>query len=149
MHWLAVLQKQIRVLCALVSVLSGNLMATADSARTDANTYEYTISWDEASPSPITLGNVSDGSRVTVITVDVDPDEIGDTFDTAGTTFSVGDAGDADRLMTLDYVDLESAGSYICQPDYVYTSVTDTNLLLTFNFGGATQGTARVVVTYV
>ncbi len=125
------------------------LLATADSARTDANTYEYTIAWDEASPSPITLGNVSDGSRVTVITVDVDPLETGDVFDTAGVTFSIGDSGDVDRLFDLNFVDLEMAGSYVAQPDYVYSGVTDTDLLLTFNFGGATQGTARVVVTYV
>ena len=125
------------------------LMATADSARTDANTYEYTIAWDEATASPISLGNVSDGSRVTVVTVDVDPLETGDVFDTAGVTFSVGDAGDPDRLFDINYVDLEAAGSYICQPDYVYSSVADTELLLSYNFGGATQGTARVVVTYV
>jgi hypothetical protein len=125
------------------------LLATADSARTDANTYEYTISWNEATPSPITLGNVSDGSRVTVVSVEVDPLETGDVFDTAGVTFSIGDSGDPERLFDLNYVDLEAAGSYICQPDYVYTSVTDTDLLLTYDFGGATQGTARVIVTYV
>lgn len=125
------------------------LLATADSARTDANTYEYTIAWDEASPSPITLGNVSDGSRVTVITVDVDPLEVGDVFDTVGVTFSIGDSGDPDRLFDLNLVDLEMTGSYVAQPDYVYTSVSDTDLLLTFDFGGATQGTARVIVTYV
>ena len=125
------------------------LVATADSARTDANTYEYTIAWDEATPSPIPLGNVSDGSRVTVITVDVDPLEIGDVFDTPGVTFSIGDAGDTDRLSTLDLVDLEMNGNYVIQPDYVYSSVTDTELLLTYDFGGATQGSARVMVTYV
>ena len=125
------------------------LLATADSARTDANTYEYTIAWNEASPSLITLGNVSDGSRVTVVSVEVDPLETGDVFDTAGVTVSIGDSGDPARLFDLNYVDLEAAGSYICQPDYVYTSVTDTDLLLTYDFGGATQGTARVIVTYV
>lgn len=127
------------------------LLATADSARTDANTYEYTIAFDEnlTNPSPISLGNVSDNSRVTVITVDVDPLEVGDVFDQPGVTFSIGDAGDADRLLTLDFVDLEATGSYIVQPDYVYSGVTDTELLLTYNFGGATQGTARVIVTYV
>ena len=125
------------------------LLATADSARTDANTYEYTITWDEATPSPITLGNVSDGSRITVITVDVDPLEVGDVFNTAGVTFSIGDSGDPERLFDLNLVDLEMTGSYVAQPDYVYTSVTDTDLLLTYNFGGATQGTARVIVSYV
>ena len=87
--------------------------------------------------------------RVTVITVDVDPLEIGDVFDTPGVTFSIGDAGDADRLSTLDLVDLEMNGNYVIQPDYVYSSVTDTELLLTYDFGGATQGSARVMVTYV
>jgi hypothetical protein len=121
------------------------LIATADSARTDANTIEYTIAWDAAG-SPITIGNVSNGSRVTVVTVDIDA---GSEFDAAGITFSIGDAGDVDRLMTLDYIDLETEGSYVATPDYVYSSATDTDILLTFDFGGATQGTARVVVTHV
>ncbi len=121
------------------------LLATADSARTDANTIEYTISFN-ATGSPITIGNVSDGSRVTVVTVDIDA---GNEFDAAGTTFSIGDAGDADRLMTLALVDLEAEGSYVATPDYVYSSATDTDILLTFDFGGATTGTARVVVTHV
>jgi hypothetical protein len=64
-------------------------------------------------------------------------------------TFSIGDAGVADRLFDLNFVDLEMTGSYVAQPDYVYSSVADTDLLLTYDFGGATQGTARVIVTYV
>ena len=121
------------------------LLATADSARTDANTIQYTISVGGPA-SPITIGNVSQGSRVTIVTVDI---ELGSEFDGPGIVFSVGDAGDTARLIDIRYIDLETEGSYVCQPDYVYPNATDTDILLTYDFGGASTGTARIVVTHV
>lgn len=120
------------------------LLATQDSARTDANTLVYTIAYTEPSASPITIGNISQNSRVTQVVVDVITD-----FNDAGSVITVGDAGDASRLLSNAFIDLTEIGTYVVNVDYVYTSATDTDILLHFNFGTSTSGQCRVSVTYV
>ena len=120
------------------------LLATQDSAHTDANTFEYSILYTEATASPITIGNVSQGSRVTTVVV-----EVITAFNDATSSISVGDAGDAARLLTNNDIDLTEVGTYITNVDYIYTSTVDTNVLLTYNFSTSTQGEAKVTVTHV
>jgi len=120
------------------------LIATQDSARTDANTLTYTIAYTEPSASPITIGNISQNSRVTQVVVDVITD-----FNDAGAAITVGDAGDASRLLSNAFIDLSEIGTYVVNVDYIYTSATDTDILLYFNFGTSTTGQCKVSVTYV
>ena len=62
---------------------------------------------------------------------------------------TVGDAGDADRLMTADESDLEDVSvPYESTPNYVYTNATDTNILAYLTVSGASQGEVTVTVTY-
>jgi len=120
------------------------LLATADSARTDANTYEREILYTEGVASPIVLGNISQNSRVTIVTVDVTV-----AFNDATASIDVGDSGDTARLLSNDFIDLTEIGTYVVTADYVYTSALDTDILVTYNFGTSTQGACRVIVTYV
>jgi hypothetical protein len=118
------------------------LIATADSARTDANTAEAVVFFNTG--SPVLIGNVSQDSRVTTVTV-----EVVTAFDDVTSTLTVGDAGDNERLLTNDFIDLTDAGTYIVNVDYIYTSAVDTDVYAYFNFGASTQGEARVIVTHV
>lgn len=118
------------------------LLATADSARTDANTAEAIVNFDTG--SPVLIGNVSQNSRVTTVTVDVTI-----AFNDIASTLTVGDASDNERLLTNDFVDLSEIGTYVVNVDYIYTSAADTDVLAYFDFGTSTQGSARVIVTHV
>lgn len=119
------------------------LLATQDSARTDANTLVYLIAYTESSGSPITMGNVSQNSRVSQVVVDVITP-----FD-GSPVITVGDAGDASRLLSNAFIDLTEAGTYVVTVDHTYTSATDTDILLYYNFAGSSAGQCRVSVTYV
>jgi hypothetical protein len=128
----------------LGATLTGSwiLLATEDSARTDANTQEAIVFWNTG--SPVLIGNISQNSRVTTVTVDVTT-----AFNDPTSTLTVGDAGDNSRLLSNEFIDLSEIGTYVINVDYIYTSPTDTDILTYFNFGTSTQGVARVVVTHV
>ena len=115
---------------------------TRDAASTDSRTIEVLVDFNDT-PGPVLLGNISQGSRVTLVTV-----EVTQAFD--GTpSLTVGDAGDNERLMSNDFHDLSETGTYNLQTDYVYTDILDTDVYTYFNPGGASIGEARVLVTYV
>jgi hypothetical protein len=134
------------------------LLATQDSARTDANTIEALVDWNDSTPQ--LLGNVSNGSRITTISLEVIT--IFDGTDPAP-KLSIGDGGDNGRIIgtdpLLDYLlepdfDLKVAGTYTLNVDYVYDGTetpgtTDTDINAYFDFTGSTQGQVRVVVTHV
>jgi len=134
------------------------LLATQDSARTDANTIEALVNWNDSTPQ--LLGNVSTGSRVTSISLEVIT--IFDGTDPAP-KLSVGDGGDNGRIIgtdpLLDYLlepdfDLKVAGTYTLSVDYVYdgtetVGTTDTDINAYFDFTGSTQGQVRIIVTHV
>jgi len=134
------------------------LTATADSARTDANTIETLVDWNDSTPQ--LLGNVSNGSRITTISLEIIT--IFDGTDPAP-KLSIGDDGDNGRIIgtdpLLDYLlepdfDLKVAGTYTLNVDYVYdgtetAGTTDTDINAYFDFTGSTQGQVRVVVTHV
>ena len=126
------------------------LLATADSARTDANTAEAIVQFNTG--SPVLIGNVSQDSRVTTITVEVTQaflSSTGPDVPDLTATLSVGDAGDNQRLLTNDFIDLTEVGTYVVTVDYIYTAPTDTDVFAYFDFTNSIQGSARVIVTHV
>ena len=121
---------------------SWRLLADEDSANTDANTISATIT--QAGGSGTTaIGTVSDGSRITLISV-----EVTQAFDDTP-TLTIGDSGDNDRLVTNDEIDLGSVGTYAIQPAYQYSTGSDVTINAYFNVASATQGSAKILVSYM
>jgi hypothetical protein len=119
------------------------LIGTADSAATDSGTYTSTFDYTIGTTS-VVLGNISNGSKITSVTVAVST-----AFDGTTPYVTVGDGGDTDRLMTADESDLEDTSvAYESTPNYIYTNATDTNILAYLTVSGATQGEVTVTVTY-
>lgn len=116
-------------------------ITTRDSARTDSNTVEALVT-PISGPASL-LGNVSQGSRATLVTVEVTV-----AFDGAP-SLTVGDAGDNERLIGDGFHDLSEVGTYNVQTDYVFSDALDTDIFVYFGAGGSTVGSARVLVTYV
>lgn len=117
------------------------LVSTQDSASTDAKTIEAIVV--PSTISPVLLGNVSPDSRITVVTIVVTA-----AFD--GTpTLTVGDTADNARLIDDSLHDLSDVGTYTTTTDYVYGGSADTDINGYFSAGGATVGSARILVTYV
>ena len=145
---------------AIAATISGDwvLTGTADSARTDANTIEALVNFDDINPQ--LLGNVSNGSRVATVVL-----EVITTFDGTDPApkLSIGDDADNGRIIggdpLRDYLvepdfDLKVAGTYTLNVDYVYDGTetpgtTDTDISAYFDFDGASQGQVRVIVTHV
>ena len=98
------------------------LIGTADSAVTDAGTLTTTIT--HTSGASVVIGNISSGKKVQTVTVDVTT-----AFDGSAPTLTVGDAGDTDRLMTNDYIDLTDVATYEVTPNYTYSNAADTSVL--------------------
>lgn len=114
-------------------------MADEDSADTDANTLSASVL--PFSSANTSLGNVSASSRVTLITV-----EVVSVFN-GSPTLSIGDAGDSDRLMADNDLDLSSTGTYTVPSSYQFTN--ETELIVYFVSGGATSGSAKIIVSYM
>lgn len=115
------------------------LVSTQDSARTDALTQSVTVT-GPLPGSPTILGTVGNGTRVVNVTV-----EVTTPFD-GNAAITVGDSGVNDRLLTVDEVDLQTAGTYVAMPSYQYGS-TETSLSVYYS-GSATTGSALVTITY-
>lgn len=115
------------------------LIATQDSARSDSLTSSVNLT--PASSGSISLGRIGNGARVVAISVDVT-----EAFD-GSFAFVVGDAGDADRLVDGNDVDLASVGTYVITPTYQFPTNAETELLLAIS-GTATAGAALVTFTY-
>lgn len=117
------------------------LIGSADSAVVDAGTLTTTLT--HANGTQTVIGNISNGSKVQSVTVDVTT-----AFDGSAPTLTIGDASDNDRLMTDDYLDLTEVGTYEVQPNYVYSNATDTNILAYFGADSSTTGTAVITISY-
>jgi len=117
------------------------LISTQDSASTDAKTIEAIVV--PATISPVLLGNVSPDSRVTIVTIEVTV-----AFD-GSPTLTVGDSGDNARLIDDTLHDLSEVGTYSTTTNFVYSGSADTDINGYFCAGGATVGSARILVTYV
>ena len=113
--------------------------ADEDSADTDANTMSVSIL--PFSSSNTTIGTVSETSRCTGLTVEVL------TAFNGAPTLTVGDAGDASRLVSNGDIDLSSAGVYTVTSSYQYTAETD--IVAYYSAGGAGFGSVKIVVSYM
>ena len=117
------------------------LISTKDGAQTDANTYRANVTYNGGN---VTLGDVSTTSRPQEVVVDVTT-----AFD-GTTSVNVGDDSDNDRLMSNDYIDLGTVGTYTVTPKFVYMDTTDANNTIKAYVvaGTSTQGAASIMVTY-
>jgi hypothetical protein len=119
------------------------MIANHDSARTDAETISIDILW--SNPTTNAIYRVSDGSRVSMITVDVL-----EAFNSISPSLTIGDVLDTSRLMGNNMIDLTVAESFVATPSHQYsTGGTETEINAYFNSNGATQGHAKVTITYV
>lgn len=116
-----------------------SLISTQDSARTDALTGSVALT--PATEVSTSLGKIGNGSRVVEIVVDVTEAFDGD-FD-----ITVGDAGNATRLLDGSAVDLQGVGTYVVTPTYRFPADAETELLMAVT-GTATVGAATVTFTY-
>ncbi len=116
------------------------IISTEESARTDSRSLSVDI--DFSSSLTTLIGEVSSGSRVNPVTI-----EVLTPFDGVP-VIRVGDVGDLDRLFEDDLVDLTTVGVYESTPAFQYTGGNDAEINVTFNDNGATQGLARVTITY-
>ena len=114
--------------------------ANEDSARTDANSLQITLS--STSSIKELIGTVSSNSRVSLITIEVTVP-----FD-GSPILTIGDDVLPDRLMTDNMLDLSSAGTYSSSNDHLYTG-GDTNLYAYFTSTGVTTGEALVTISYL
>ena len=117
------------------------LISTKDGAQTDSNTLRANVTYNGGN---VTLGDVSTTSRPQEVVVDVTT-----AFD-GSSTVNVGDDNDNDRLMTNDYIDLGTVGTYTVTPKFVYMDTTDANNTIKAYVvaGTSSQGAASIMITY-
>ncbi len=119
---------------------SWSLVATEDSAGSDAKSLISDLVFNTGAST--VMGNASQGTRVVNTMV-----EVTTAFD--GTAeVEVGVSGTTDAICGPNYVDLQTVGTYQVSSSYEFTSATDTDVLMTYTAGGATQGAATVTVTF-
>ena len=124
-----------------------------DSAATDAQT----ITLDFSAPGggfggvlTQDLANISPGARIIDIGIDVTTGLSNWTGSNAP-TIEVGTASDLDQFLTGDESDLETAGDYTANPNYLYpaSQSNDLSLKARIYHRGATAGAFSIRVTYV
>lgn len=114
------------------------LLATQDSARSDALTQKVTLA--PRGDMTLDLGYVGNGVRVVSVSV-----EVTEAFD--GTMeLSIGDGTVADRLMANGENDLQETGVYVTNP--IWQSGSSETMLVATATGTATKGSAIVTFTY-
>ena len=120
-------------------------VATRDSADSgsDSGTLAETILYNGS--SPVTLGNVSLGSKIEEVMVTVNT-----VFDGTNPTLTVGDDSNNSRLLDNNDIDLKDAISFVVNPSYIYqgTLDADNTIKVYFNDDSSTQGNVTVMVTY-
>jgi hypothetical protein len=134
----------------LYSGSSWTLLANEDSAATDANSLSHTFTTPVGgfgNTSTVTLGRISSNSRVLSVLVEVTTVMAGYTGGTP--SLKVGVTSDPDRFQGVDENDIESAGSYITNPDYHYAGAAELEIKCTLGHFGSTTGDIKVTVTYV
>jgi hypothetical protein len=124
-----------------------------DSAATDAQTLTETFSMPGGGfggVETVTLGNISPGSRIVEVSVNVTT-PLSNYSGNVAPTVDIGDITDIDAYMTGDESDLSETGVYTAQPNYIYpsTQTNDLNLRVRMSHKGSTIGACTVSVTYV
>jgi hypothetical protein len=123
-----------------------------DSSETDAKSLEYTLTF--ATTGAFTIGNISTGRRVSLITV-----EVITAFD-GPATLSVGyqvnnpvpPPAEPDGLMVIGLTDLTVSDTYSTYTDLLFgidTVTGDVTVTGTFDPAGSTVGEAQIIVSYV
>lgn len=116
--------------------------ATQDSARTDAMTLETLITFD--SPSSTLIGTVSEGSRITLVTV-----EVITPFDGINVSMNIGDSDNNDALLGDDYIDLGVQSIYQNNTAVIYNQGGDTDLYVYFDKSDGVTGEAKILISYM
>lgn len=119
-----------------------SLTGTQESSTVDSASVSILLT-PSTSTGIVPIKEVNDGSRVTVVTVEVTVP-----FDGSPTLTIGDDAGDAARLMTDDQLDLSVADTYASTPSYHYMFGTDVTIVADWDSGGSTTGSALVTITY-
>jgi hypothetical protein len=127
-----------------------SLVATQDSAATDANSLSHTFTCPVGgfgTAQTITLGRISDNSRIVSVLVEV----LGPMQGYSGgvPSLEVGTATDPDRFMSDYENDLESNGSYTTTPDFHYSGATELEIKANLEHYDATLGEIKVTVSYI
>ena len=117
------------------------IISTEDSAKTDADSLDLTLTFNSIS-GIIQIGTVSDNSRITLITI-----EVITPFDGAP-TLTIGDSVNNSRLMYNTNHDLSETGVYTIHSEHLYTTGNNVIINAYFAGGGASQGEAKIVLSY-
>jgi len=115
------------------------IIATEDSARTDADTLSTTVSFNDM--GQVYIGTVSQNSRISNISVIVN-----EAFDDTNITVNIGDEINNDALISDSFIDLLNTGTYTNTPSNVYDTETDI-----YAFVGnhtSTTGNLKIVISY-
>lgn len=115
------------------------MISSYESARSDANTYQVEIDFSDIG-SPKVIGEVSDMSKVTVISV-----EVTQAFNTP-VVFTIGDAANNSRLGSDDQFDLSSVGTYVVMPTYLYDAGIDFTISA-YSSAGSAPNAGHAVIT--
>ena len=124
-----------------------------DSANTDAQTLTTTFTapiGGFGNSSTTDLGNISPGGKIQSVSVEVHTVFSGQT---GGTTpiIEVGTTADPDLIAGANEFDLEEAGTFLANPEYLYPSTATDELELKAKCShfSATAGNITVKVTYI
>lgn len=116
------------------------IIATEDSARTDADTLSITIVPEDK--GQIYIGTVSANSRISNITIVVT-----EAFNDDSMTINVGDATTPDVLFNDSFIDLMTTGTYTNTPSNVYT--TETDIFAVISNHTSLIGELKIIISYM
>lgn len=125
------------------------VVATQDSAATDANSLHHTYvmpSQVEGNIEVIEMGRISPHSRVVSVLVEVITPFTGYSD---VPTLNIGVDGNISELVSDALIDLENVGSYNLTPDFHYEGEEEVNIIATLAHNGSTNGEIKITVTYV
>lgn len=123
----------------------GQWIQLTDEDASDVDAQTLSVNATYTSGSPILIGSLSDGARITSITVDVTV-----VWDDPAATLTVGDSVDNTRFMSTSLNDLTTLGTYYSSPAFQYnTGGIETEVSVYLSSGTATQGSATVTISYI
>jgi len=126
------------------------LVATQDSAATDANSLSNTFTMpitDFGTAKTVTLGRISNNSRIVSVLVEILIPITG--YSGGVPSLEIGTQSEPSRFMSDYENDLESSGSYTTTPDFHYTGSSELEIKANIEHFDATSGEVKVTVTYV
>ena len=115
------------------------LMATQDSANTDAKTHSVVIT--NLTSTTVNFGRAGNGARIVSCTVEVTTAFDG-TFD-----FTIGDVDNNSRIMSAADHDVSEIATYVVNPSARLTTSEET-VIQVYPSGTATVGSAIITITY-